>query len=433
MRKKPRFPALMKTSQHLSFIAFLCAFPLSIIADLYGSFGNFSAYPDFVTIRLSLLFLVTIVAGLNLAINTSHWLRLFSFNCYLLLLLYIVVVVLINWDLEGYVNDEFLTAGDRFSPILVLYIAHSALGLSFTQFKPFRWILLLSFAVASVVVLQHVDYYNYRIDINNYVDGANKGNYLFIGDAYALTALLVFAYFQNGLARFILFLASLVVLFCIGSRTSFAVFGLTGLVFILVSSAQVKLIAALTALLVTSAVALGTFNTSINVVDLAERNSRMTSIFTDYYEDNSIIARQALNDIGWEDISNNPIAGKFGGQRDVDDWNGYMHNFTSYWRQFGIVPFTMLLSLYVLFFILCLRMLKHKDNLLFTVPLLLGTFIIVESLVSRSFVFVSAHLLFGLLISFQAWNSYGSSVSNSNNNTRRRRRRSKTRSPDHGV
>ena len=87
MNYESRFPALMKSSQYLSFFAFLCTFPLSAVADLYFSFGQFNAYTDYITFKLGLLFLVTAVSGLNLVVNTSHWLRLFSFGCYLIILL----------------------------------------------------------------------------------------------------------------------------------------------------------------------------------------------------------------------------------------------------------------------------------------------------------------------------------------------------------
>jgi len=424
-----RFPALMQWSTYLSFVTFVCAFPLSIVVDLYHSFGNFNAHSNFITFRLSLFFLVIVVGGLNLVINTSHWLRLLSFGCYLLLYLYILVVVLLYWDLEGYVGDNFLTAGSRYSPILFLYVAHCVLGVSFTQYKPFRWVLLFCLVAASVVILQHVDYNTFRIDVNNYIEDANKGNYQFIGDAFAITTLLVFAYFQNKLARIILFVGASMILFCIGSRTSFAVFGLTGLLFILVHTSRVKITLVLVVSLIVSLAAgagvLGVFSTSINIDDLEERNSRMIGIFTGYEEDGSIIGRKERDDEGWEDISNSPITGNFGGQRavSVSDWNGYMHNFFSYWRQFGIVPFSMLLALYALFFALCLKMRKYKDSLFFTIPFLLGAFIIVESVISRSFVFVSTHLFFGLLVSFHAWNMYGSSFLNTGGGTRRKRRR----------
>ena len=435
MNYESRFPALMKSSQYLSFFAFLCTFPLSAVADLYFSFGQFNAHADYITFKLGLLFLVTAVSGLNLVVNTSHWLRLFSFGCYLIILLSVALVVVIFWDMEGYIGDELTTAGNRYSPILFFYLAYALLGLSFSFFESFRWVLLLCLLLVSGVVLQYVDYSAYSIDTNNFVEGADRGNYQFIGDAFAITALLVIAYFRNGLVRSIVFVGALVILFLIGSRTAFAVFGLTGLVFLVIASLRVTLVfAAVTVLtLVLCAVALGLFSSSVDVDDLEQRNSRMIGIFTDYNADSSIVARRDINEVGWEDISVSPIFGKFGGQRKIDGWNSYMHNFFSYWRQFGIVPFVLLLALYALFFALCLKMRKYNDNHFFTVPLLVGTFIVIESVISRSFVFASTHLFFGLLISFHAWNRYGSSFLYARGGIRRHRRRRRRSSAGAGA
>lgn len=67
--------------------------------------------------------------------------------------------------------------------------------------------------------------------------------------------------------RSIVFVGALVILFLIGSRTAFAVFGLTGLVFLVIASLRVTLVfAAVTVLtLVLCAVALGLFSSSVDV------------------------------------------------------------------------------------------------------------------------------------------------------------------------
>ena len=123
-----------------------------------------------------------------------------------------------------------------------------------------------------------------------------------------------------------------------------------------------------------------------------------------YKEDTSYIARNKLFDSGLNDILENPLLGKFGGQltSSITDatgrrWGGYIHNILSYYRQFGLIPFILLVNLLV-----------HSTNKLVKtnkkfIPILL--FLLISILFSRSYSFPFVFIIIGVTISFQLNNN----------------------------
>jgi hypothetical protein len=280
-------------------------------------------------------------------------------------------------------------------------------------------------------VLQFVNYETLRIDVTRYVNKDVIGHYQFIGDALAISFLLNIALFSSRSFRFALGLSAAVVIFFVGSRTSFAVFTLTCLISILISI-RLRWIAAVT--LMAGAAALMFWNT-IDFSELEDKNPRMFLIFTEYEYDSSVDSRKDLGQIGWNDISNSPIFGRFGGQRDVGTWHDYMHNILSYWRQFGFVPFALLIFLHLAFAYFIHSRRSQRSNINYAIPFLVGLFLIIESGISRSFAFSYIHIFFGVLISFHAWHKYGDNyyivkTTKKTRTKKRGRRRRKRRSED---
>lgn len=399
------------------------AFPLSTVTTLYESFGLFSYRSEFIQIRQILLTLVIVVCTINLVLNNSHWLRLFSVNCYLFLVVYIAIIVTVNMEKSGEVREEMVNAPSYFAPLIFTYISHFLIGLHILDFKKYRSVFLILLSITCVVILQFVDYTIFRIDVKNYVEGANIGNYQGIGDSLAVLSLLVVGLYRNTLLRIAVIIASLIILFFIGSRTSFAVYGLVTSLFIVLSTRFFVTLP----ILIILALGLVLYGTSVDIDDLESRNSRMVGIFTDYSEDNSIIGRKNLDQIGWEDISNSPILGDFGGQiRVTGAWSAYMHNFYSYWRQFGIAAFLAVVALYLWFVVLSINAINKIRHFGYNVPFLLCSFLMLESIISRSFTFGRLHLFFGVLVALHAYLIYGHRIharAQGNSSTKRKRKR----------
>ena len=417
----------MQASIILSGVTFLCAFPLSAVVELYSSFGVFNQKGIFSKILNGLFIAIAFFGGLNIIVNQSHWLRLGSVKLYALLIAFISTIVLLNFDEQGYVGLLSKSAGAYHIPLLFDYLVYCILGTHLLHLRSFRYSFLISLMIAGYVTLTFVDFNTLRLDITGYVDKDLVGNYQFIGDTLAITSLMVIALFGNSLFRIALFAGTAIVLFLVGSRTSFAVFAFTGLIFMVLSFRVWWIIL----LGIVFLVAGFSYGNSISLAELERLNPRMVQIFTEYEDDSSIIGRKDRDDKGWEDISAHPIKGRFGGQRDIEGWNAYMHNVFSYWRQFGAFPFGIVVVLYLFFFLICLLRFRQKSNDYYTVPFLLGLFLLVESIISRSYAFGYLHLTFGVLIAFHAWYKYGDyfTVADARRRThrpRRRRKRTKT-------
>lgn len=185
--------------------------------------------------------------------------------------------------------------------------------------------------------------------INGFVDIENEVNYLAIGDNFAILSFLVFNNVTGNKKKILIAINSMLVLYLIGSRTSLIVFGLCILFYSTVNLLKTQstcknlaiifltmnvLIAALLMLLTISK------NNFINLND-----NRMFSLLTNNREnDYSYQARKKIFEIGIEQIKQN----WFRGQVFIEYQNGvgsYIHNIMSYWQEYGIVTFIILLFL----------------------------------------------------------------------------------------
>jgi len=419
------FPQLMTLSVFVALFVFIYAFPLSIIVELYSSFGYYNK-SRFVNLRLMLLGLVIVVCGFNIVVNYNSWLRLGSVQLYCVFLAYTGVVVLFHLDEFAYARDARVTAAEYFSPLFFKYVAYALIGTHLIHFYKFRALILLFTVVAGATVIQFTDFDILRIDVNSYIESANRGNYQFMGDAMSVSALVLVALSRSVWLRGAILVLGSIVIFLIGSRTSFAVFFVTSVIFIgWVGSFRWVVPGAI---IVFSSL----FFYGNKVVDwdaVAESNPRMVKIFTEYEDDNSIIGRKERDEHGWQDISENIVLGKFGGQRELlggaASWASYMHNVVSYWRQFGLLPFILLALMSAHFALLCSRRRVELPHV-YSVPFLLGVFLIIESVISRSFAFTHIHIFFGVYIAFHACRRYNFDpymVSSPVQKRRRRRRR----------
>ena len=138
-----KFPLLLHVSLWLSFLTFMVAFPLSVVVELYISFGYIDKQSGFIQLKLGMLGLTVIVGVLNVLFNHNRWLNLFPAQAYAFFLIYMVFVLLFNSDEVGYRSDELLTSSEYFIPIFFSYAAYSVLGLYVVRFYMFRHVLLV--------------------------------------------------------------------------------------------------------------------------------------------------------------------------------------------------------------------------------------------------------------------------------------------------
>lgn len=391
----------MSLSVLVSFIGFVYEFPISVFVSIYASFGYLDWDP-FVQYRLLFAAFVIGICSLNVLVNLRGVFKTSELWIYLGVLFYIVLVVWLNRDEYGYASytaAQDISAVEFWFPILFKYVFFFLLGLHLTYWYSYRFVLMLCLVIAAFGVMTNVDYEMLGIDRREYVDGADVGNYLFLGDAMSISSLLLLAFFKHPVARLFLFIATAVVLFFVGSRTSFIVFTFTVILYSLVSF-NFRWVPAY----IIVCLGLFAFVSSLDIASLADRNSRMINVFTDYEDDASVLGRKRFAERGWEDILQSPITGRFGGQRDSDiigtkrGWKSYIHNVVSYWRQFGIVVFAAIMFIYARFAWRMFLELPNRHSSYYRMFFFISAFIVVESLFSRSFAFTATHMFFGLAI-----------------------------------
>lgn len=405
---------LMQATLLLVLIAIIYEFPASIAMEVWYSFGVMDS-DAFIRFRLLFAAVVILVCAANVVINMPGIFLVREFWVYLLALSIMAIIVWINRNEIGYVGLReaySLTALDFWAPLLFKYILFFFIGLHLAFLRAYSTILALFLLLTGALVLQYVDLRVLGLDRRNYIDGAYQGNYLFLGDSFAIAALLILAFLKTAMFRLAFFVCSAGVLFLIGSRTSFAVFVfVVSLYYLLVF--RVKWIPVYFLLCAGVVAAL----TQVDFDELADINPRMIKIFQEFEEDGSVIGRRALAEIGWADIYENPLLGRFGAQRDIselgaaNDWNSYMHNVFSYWRQFGILVIAALGFIYLRYVYQLLKLTHHKNTPAFRMYFLLGAFVMIESIFSRSFAFAPIHLIFGMAVMLCGRSIIGSAAS----------------------
>lgn len=427
----------------LVFLGFLYEFPASTIMGVWASYGIADS-TAFIENRLLFEAVFIAVSGLNVLVNYRSVFKVKALYVYVFILVYMITVVWLNRDeyaFHTYSDIQSTSAVDYWLPLFFKYIFFFLMGLYLLELRAFRYIIFGSGVFAAIVVLQNVDYEILGFNRANFVTGADLGIYLFLGDAFSITALLILANTKTNRTRFVFFLVFGSVVFLIGSRTSFIVFVFVVLLYFLLLF-RIKW---LPYYLVLCALILGVGST-LDFAELADKNPRMINVFTDFDEDSSVVARRLFAEKGWEDIRSNPVFGRFGGQRDSDrlgtkeGWQSYMHNIFSYWRQFGIFVFIALGYMYFKFILGVANRLNKTQSVEFRTYMMLGAFIIVESLFSRSFAFTVTHIIFGMMVHMYAKKPTGAEFSLSNTTTglgsdrysqttgrKRRKRKSKRR------
>lgn len=395
----------MNVAVLFAFLSLLYEFPLSVLVEIQASFGKIDS-GAFIQYRLKFAAVVILICSLNVLVNLRGILKTHYFWVYFGVLLHMMLVV--GWYRNEYawtnfVDDQSISAVGYWAPIFFKYILFFLIGLHITYFYAYRYLLLVFLIAASAAVLQYVDFETLGIDRRNYVAGANQGNYLFLADALAISSLLLVALFKRSHIRLVLFIVSALVLFLVGSRTSFVVFTFSILLYYLWTF-RIKWVP----LYIVIFFAAFAFISTLDLSELESRNSRMIGIFIDLDEDNSVVARKRFSELGWEDIKNSPVTGRFGGQRDSDlfgyraNWNSYMHDVFSYWRQFGFIVFAGIIYLYIRFGLRMLSENANRNSMQYRVLFTVNAFLVVESVISRSFAFSATHLFFGLAIAFLA-------------------------------
>lgn len=215
---------------------------------------------------------------------------------------------------------------------LAFAVGYSLRGLG--RFKP---LIVFGFVLLVVNALGNIDSTTSQLNLE-VKDEDSKGIYIMLGDSFGLWALITCAVVESRRERATLVVAAVVILALLNSRTSLYAFLVTIPFIFRMSLARIAIL-----ILVMVAGIWGVLALLEGQEGLIDR--MFMSVITG--EDSSINSRMLQFEIGLDRLADRWFLGDYAG--DVREFGGfgfYLHNMLSYWQQFGLLPFLLLLLLW---------------------------------------------------------------------------------------
>lgn len=315
---------------------------------------------------------------------------------YLVLVIYLVYFPFMDKGFYAYAkrDNSFLSIYDYYISVLkntviigvVLYIVGENFKsiLEIIGKKFFKTIFFSCYFILSFVFL----YAQLKL-LRNDIDSSlfyNPGVYLALGDIFAFFSLLILTVSKKMLVKFLVFFNATYWLFKIGSRTSLYGFIAVALLYmakIIFQKYKIKVLLIAPCILIMVTLFLVKFDVLKNFEEL---NNRMTVLITDVDSDSSYQARGMIFQDGLEDIKEHLFTGKlFQEVRRTGLVGKYIHNIFSYWVEYGIVPFFIIILLSIKYlFISFKNILLKNDKITYTISTV-ALFFLIICLFSRSY------------------------------------------------
>lgn len=369
----------------LFFIIYNILSKIGFISRVFGGFYTFS-----------ILFSSSVIGGLFLRHLTlsikSMALTKFKVidgvnNIFLLFLLLFFVRVIIGY-FEGSNLDVVQPLGGAVIRFFCLYIICVYMPIEDEKFYRINF---FSFCWASAFLLIF-----YLLGGNEFiifsVDGAQELDreldYQGVAVAYSLLAIFGVNYIKNIIIRFLCWIISLCVLFLVDARSEFVLvlIVLFGLEFIFNRDRTISYILAFQ---------FGFLSILIYVLILFfgydfEINSRMGGVI-DISNDESMLARDYLNNFGYQSIKNNLVFGDFASYPPGQ----YMHNIFSAWVDLGFAGFFLLLLILMLCLIVAFRSKITKER---SIVLMLFVACVILLLFTKAYFYILLPVALGLFV-----------------------------------
>jgi len=310
-------------------------------------------------------------------------------------------VVFIASNFGSYFQQDPVVASFNYKSIfswLIYALSGAVLYVHYYKISKVYWLYLFGIPSAIFIILNadpssHTLMYNYHEEL--------KLSHLAISEKYILLSVfaLIPFFFEAKFKLLYLsyFFVFTIALFVIGSRTMLYAYFLCSYcvyMFLCYKNKQYKTIFLNTVIFVLFASLISFF--SQQFVDY-EGVGRMLAIFSDIDEDASVVGRIYQYSIGISDILNNPFLGYYSG--DIEHFGvfgNYIHGVLSYWRQFGILPFIVIvyLALFSLKVFMSTKKLDERAGffIFLTIVFVLTTFI------SRTYTYPAIYLMIGAAI-----------------------------------
>ena len=326
---------------------------------------------------------------INIRTNLSHSLPLLNLS-----IIYLIIIISFPYIIALPIYRIEIFYFEYFSMLVIssfLFYMSGFYILDILNKKRFRAIFFYAWILYTIVVLLNTSfelkYFSSTIDI----DLANP-NYIMMSDAYALLSIIVLPYTRNLMYRLILLGISSFTLYFMMSRAS--LYSFVFLNFLVLMIIDKRVFWSIIFFFVASIF-------FINWEQFIRLNSdnRMFRLIT-FGNDLSQNSRQTIFKTGLDAIYNNWFFGQYMGDVIVRKNTGtYIHNIFSVWRQFGLIPFLLILIniiyIFLKFYLHSLRAKSWNSEQQFV--FILSAYCLVLFLFARSFLFSEIWIVFSLL------------------------------------
>lgn len=327
-----------------------------------------------ISIIYFLLFLILIFYAIYRAKENYSKIVLNSF--WLLLMISLIQLVSFPWA------SDYSTQGTRLylttiSRTLIEYWLFWFVGINIKEIinnKRFWKIMSYLWLALVVMILQN----SFSNDIFGIIlDGT--GIYLMLADSFAIFSIFLLCINNDIRKQTIIILVSIICLFALFSRASLYCFTIMSFLFLYKENRKIFFIVLISFI--------GFIYFSVNNGIIEDRMLRLLAGSSD----TSLNMRVEDFNRGWEDLSDNWILGSFMGDVENNFGNSgeYIHNYLSFWRQFGIIPFLaffiILTSQTIYIFYLWFK--QKRSNSVLNILFYFTIFTLLEIITSRSYVF----------------------------------------------
>lgn len=380
------------------FIMYFFIQPMDLLLSRYITGTQYTHLSETALLMLPVLLVINI--------NSKSKIRI-KFNLQLLVSITLLIIILIQIlyffsikykpIIDGYqIYIYFLKiVGSNYIILWVIgnYAVFFHRILQNTVIKNITYIIYLTFVF--IIVFMTIRNSGFSLDITkmsimghnvNIVD--EKFDYLSFSDRFAMATLFIISTIENKYLKILTSGTGILLLTFTLSRTSLYMFAL--IIFIIylkyfIKSKKKLLIIYLLMLL--AFITLYGFKDNFTSSGFISRDSRMGILLADRESDGSYQGRKLLKSMGEETIRENWFFGKFLYEVERDQKpGGYIHSIMSYWAEYGLIVFTLVLFLSAYLFvkmIICFFRKKESPVLVFISSYTI--YVVISLYISRSY------------------------------------------------
>lgn len=284
--------------------------------------------------------------------------------------------------------------------ILLFYLGYNSLGIieAISRNNTLKIVsLLIYFILVSLFIYA-----------NKYLSGSGELfygldiSYIYLGDMFAIFSIFISIHIRNKIFRSIIMILSLIFLVQIGSRSALVFFFITFLISIV---GYINSLRKLCATLFIASFLVLIFNifNDFFLQHLPERVVRILS-FRNLLNDYSFLARDKIMSSALDNIRGNLLIGSFFAEYRIrNGWGLYIHNVLSYLEEYGIIVFSLLISLISFSINILIQLqIRMKNSSFVNYCLYQSTFIILSTLFTRSYIYYYIWMVFGMIFCIQS-------------------------------